>query len=125
MPMVSQPIAGRNAVSSAYTSLYSQIVIANGQTVTYNELVCNGLPAVFIYVHQTLGANGCIFTPRFAVQNTAAGVPAWLPYNPGTVCALATPISFSIRSSVAVISAEIQNNTGGNCTFDVVVAASS
>jgi hypothetical protein len=125
MSMVSQPISGAAAVSSAYTSQYAQFTIATGTALQYNELICNGLPSVFIYVRQTAGANGCIFQPVFAVQNTAAAVPDWLPYNGGAVVALTVPVYFNVRSSVALIAAQITNNTGVNCTFDVVVAASS
>jgi hypothetical protein len=124
MALISTAIAGVAPVASAYTSQYSSDDVLTNTVSQHNELIVNGLPSLFVYIRQTAGPNGCIFHPLFAIQNDAAGLPDWLPFNAGVVLSN-VPVYFNIRASVAVLAAQITNNTGVTCTFDIVVAASS
>lgn len=130
MPIVRVPVAGSEIIASAAVFKRKTITLVGGPglitTSSLNDLgiQVNNLPNAFIYVFQTAGINGSVFTPYFAVDNTTNALPNWLPLTGPQAVFAFVPLFSNFRVVATMLSIEIQNQSGQNATYEVIVAAS-
>ena len=132
MPIVRVPVAGSDIIASASVFKRKTVTLAGGPNATITSLndlgiQVNNLPNAFIYVFQTAGIDGSVFTPYFAVDNlnTAGTVgPNWLQLAPSSAIAVGVPAFFNLRIVGNMLTLGIDNPTANNATLQIVVGAS-
>ena len=129
MPIVRVPVAGSDIIASASVFKRKTVTLAGGPNSSITSLndlgiQVNNLPNAFIYVFQTAGIDGSVFTPYFAVDNTTNALPNWLPLTGPQAIFSFVPLFSNFRVVATMLSIEIENQSAQAATYEVIVAAS-
>lgn len=127
MPSITVGNVGKNQVTSAIGTLRRTATLAADAASNSESMLTEGMPRLYFWLRQTVGANGATIIPQFSIRaTTGVGTPTpeWLDLDAGIVLPFNVPVLLEYHFPAKLIRINMTRFAGQATTIEIAMGSS-